>query len=73
MQSYKQPQRDMKNADILPHLITLIIHAKQPLVRAEAASTLAYVCLENKENTKITFETLKFSFHEIFDLLRFFI
>lgn len=55
---------------MIPYLITLIVHAKQSIVRAEAAVALAYVCLENKENTRLTFETFDFSFLDIFNLLR---
>jgi hypothetical protein len=50
---YKIAQRELKNADVIPLLITLIIHAKQTVVRSEAALSLSYVCLENKVLTNI--------------------
>lgn len=67
---FKQGQNEIKKYNGITFLVALLIHAKQEQIKAEAALTLAHICLENQANMEITTETLDFSYLYVYKLLK---
>ena len=67
--AHKKAQIVVKNSEAMPLLISIFRTSKSDLIKAESCCALAYICLSNKEHTKLLLDDLNFTYNEIFDFL----